>query len=464
LGREIVPNGRLQRARRSLLSPAGSGRPMSRQELADACNAELSAMAARQGRRPRWAGLTEKTIGALERGEIRWPNDDYRQALCAVLRSDERRLGLYIDRRPHVAGSAVPRDVGLAQRPSGLPVDEDLDRGRHDGQISRQTPNTIDGWRAWLQHDGRGYDLDGPTPTVHTLEDALRQSNIAYQAANYSHLHGLPRLISRAEGLMDSETRDDAIRVASLVSGAYVLASKLASKLGDGPLAGIMADRARSFSLMTADPALTALAAYQTACSLGKQSEALPAAEQTAAAAADTIARHKAHRSPDYLSVRGALLLHAAVTAARQHDARSAWRHLQEAEALANQLGPHHNLRWTGFGPANVALHRISVAVALHDHEDAIRAADQFDSSRLPSALTSRRAQMHLDLATAHGATGHNDPQAVLQLMEFERLAPEAIKINAAAPRLITTLMRRERSSQTPGLRALAHRAGAGQA
>jgi tetratricopeptide (TPR) repeat protein len=100
MGREVVPNNELTAARKALPSPSGSGRPMSRQELADLCNAALDARYLEQGRGRRWAGLTEKTVGALERGETRWPNDDYRWALCTVLKADERSLGLYID-RPH---------------------------------------------------------------------------------------------------------------------------------------------------------------------------------------------------------------------------------------------------------------------------------------------------------------------------------------------------------------------------
>jgi hypothetical protein len=94
----VTPNNQLRSARMAMLSPSGSRRPMSRQELADACNAELDRRYEAQRRRPRWAGMTEKTIGTLERGEIRWPNEDYRRALCVVLKSDERSLGLYIDR------------------------------------------------------------------------------------------------------------------------------------------------------------------------------------------------------------------------------------------------------------------------------------------------------------------------------------------------------------------------------
>jgi len=103
----VSPNHQLRAARQALPSPSGSGRPMSRQELADACNLELARMYEAQGRR-RWAGITEKTIGALERGEVRWPNSDYRSALCAVLKSDVHNLGLYIDRPALAPDETLP--------------------------------------------------------------------------------------------------------------------------------------------------------------------------------------------------------------------------------------------------------------------------------------------------------------------------------------------------------------------
>jgi len=118
--REVVPNTRLLAARKSLLSPSGSGRPMSRPELADACNAELARMHAERGGRHRWAGLTDKKIGTLERGEIRWPNEDYRKALCAVLGRDERSLGLYIDRPNGIMGN-------IGAFPSAIQSTEALD-------------------------------------------------------------------------------------------------------------------------------------------------------------------------------------------------------------------------------------------------------------------------------------------------------------------------------------------------
>lgn len=88
----------LRRARLRLLSPSGSGRPMSRQELAEAVNAYLWRV---HGVRDR---LDETDIGKLERGVHRWPGALRREALRAVLgASSDAELGLFIIRRSHTA-------------------------------------------------------------------------------------------------------------------------------------------------------------------------------------------------------------------------------------------------------------------------------------------------------------------------------------------------------------------------
>lgn len=446
---------------------------MSRLELADACNTELGAMYQARGGRQRWAGLTEKTIGALERGEVRWPNDDYRRALCKVLQADERSLGLYIDRPANTDHIECPGytepDLGQ-QRQETVPAYGPAYRrpGTYEPEL-RQAGQTLavfgtaSQWRGWLWRVVFDRGHGRIVLPIHSLEAELRRGNLAYQSARYSELHQLPMLVSSAESLFfDAPKAADVPRMARAVSGVYLLASKLAAKLGDGDLAWTTADRARCFGLIAADPALIAVAAYQTACALAKHPGRAAAAEQVAVAGADAIASHRLHRTPAYLSAYGALLLHAAVAAARQADGRGAWGHLQAAGAAADRLGRNSNELWTAFGPANVWLHRISVAVALHDNRQALHVADQLDTSQLPETLTSRRAQVHLDLAKAHSATGSADPQAMLQLLEYERLVPQAIKLNATAAGLITKLLHRERPSHTPGLRALADRAGVG--
>jgi hypothetical protein len=96
------PNQLLWRARRSLRSPSGSGRELSRQELAEAVNAYL------------WQNYEERHnvdatyVGHLEQGRYRWPGRRRREAFRRVLGVDrDAEIGFYITRGgTATAGSA----------------------------------------------------------------------------------------------------------------------------------------------------------------------------------------------------------------------------------------------------------------------------------------------------------------------------------------------------------------------
>ncbi|MGW0179912.1 XRE family transcriptional regulator [Nocardia sp. NPDC003345] len=88
-----APNLKLQQRREATPSPNVAGRSMTRVELAEAVNAHL--WHARGLRRE----LDAHTIARYERGAVRWPSKDYRQALCAVLNATESELGFCAVRR-----------------------------------------------------------------------------------------------------------------------------------------------------------------------------------------------------------------------------------------------------------------------------------------------------------------------------------------------------------------------------
>lgn len=91
--RERPRNDKLEAARERLLSPTGSGRPMSRRELAEAVNAYLWDTYREKD------NLAENDIGKLERGVIRWPRERRREAFRAVLNAKtDAELGFYINR------------------------------------------------------------------------------------------------------------------------------------------------------------------------------------------------------------------------------------------------------------------------------------------------------------------------------------------------------------------------------
>jgi hypothetical protein len=87
------PNTALRQARVAHRSPSGSGRVLSRQELAEAVNEYLHE---RHGLRVK---LDETYVGKLERGQHRWPNERYREAFRAVLgAADDAEIGFFIVR------------------------------------------------------------------------------------------------------------------------------------------------------------------------------------------------------------------------------------------------------------------------------------------------------------------------------------------------------------------------------
>jgi hypothetical protein len=266
--------------------------------------------------------------------------------------------------------------------------------------------------------------------------------------------------VSAAEEIVGRTAGVEQRRAYRVLAMANVGLSKLAVKLGDGSLAWITADRAAAAARLADSRVLAAAASYQVACALLAVPGRLGDAGDVVNAAVDELDR--SGRAPDrtVLSVRGALLLLAALISARQADRAVALDRLADAEQVAEGLGGDGNHVYTAFGPTNVAIHRVSVFVELRDPTRAIGLGDALDTSRMPAALLSRRAQVHLDLAEAHALTRNGDSSAVLHLLEAERIAPQVVGGNQRSRSLLAGLVARDRRSAMPGLRALAERAG----
>ena len=145
--------------------------------------------------------------------------------------------------------------------------------------------------------------------------------------------------------------------------------------------------------------------------------------------------------------------------AARRTERSDASVRLGAAQRLSQVLGEDANYGWTAFGPTNVAIHRVTVAAELGDAGEAIRLAADVDPGRLPVGLSSRRAQLSLDLAWAQ-VQRKRDGEATLHLLEAERIAPEIVRHNIIAHELIREMLTRGTRSKTHALSDLAVRAG----
>jgi len=92
------------------------------------------------------------------------------------------------------------------------------------------------------------------------------------------------------------------------------------------------------------------------------------------------------------------------------------------------------------------------------DASTAIAYAEHVDTAAMPTGLLSRRAQVHIDMAWAY-TQRRADAEAVVNLMEAERIAPQTLRYNVVVRELLREMLKRERRTATPGLRALARRA-----
>ncbi len=300
-----------------------------------------------------------------------------------------------------------------------------------------------------------------PPQSLVEVQRAVGRVHNLYQRASYtSAARLLPDVLSQATALTSSSTglhRSSAFR---LLGAAYIAASKLAAKVGDGDTALLTADRASTAARLADDQALAAVAAYQAACGLMRLPGRAAEAEQVVRTSIDCLAGAGPDSEPDLLSVQGALVLLAAVMAAGQSNPKEAGQLLAQADELATTLGSDRNRLWTGFGPTNVAIHAVSAAVRAGNADQALDIGSRLDTSRLPAVLVGRRAQVHIDMAAAAMMSSGDKAVSVLHLLEAERIAAEVVHANVRARTLLLDLLAKERRAATPGLRSLAERAG----
>jgi tetratricopeptide (TPR) repeat protein len=299
--------------------------------------------------------------------------------------------------------------------------------------------------------NGEPLDLADLTTQVHTAW-RLRQ-RASYEALGQL----LPTLIGQAEtssAVLADADQDQARRI---VVHTYNAASSLLRKLGDKQLALLAADRAVRCAHQTGDPVLIAAAMYRLAnvlLSAGRLEET----KAVALDAANLTEPGKLH-TPRSLSMWGGLLLTAAVASARRGDESSAWELMDEARAGSRLLAADHADIYSIFGPTNVAIHGVQVAVELHNGSDAVRRSRAVNPDGLPASLIERRGQFLIDVASGHVLQG-DDADAVATLLHADRNAPQEVRLSTDVHRLVHIMLGRERTGAAPGLRDLAGRIG----
>jgi transcriptional regulator with XRE-family HTH domain len=276
------------------------------------------------------------------------------------------------------------------------------------------------------------------------------------QACRYGLAIGeLARLLSLSSMRAHELDGDRALRVWALRAHACQTAASVLLRLGHNGLAFIAATRSMESAERSQDQLVIGSSARALAHAFLSSGHAREARMTAMSAAARLDGLDRTHQQR---SVLGSLLLRAAVAAARDGDRSAALELLDRADVVASFLGEDGNYRWTAFGPANVLLHRVHVAVAFGDAGTALDYARSIDVSRL--AVVERRAGLYIDAAKALVQLGkHAD--ACHMLAVAERLAPEELTSRSSVRALIGDMARSAPRSAQPTVRALAVRAGA---
>jgi hypothetical protein len=314
---------------------------------------------------------------------------------------------------------------------------------------------------AMLTQDLGAPGLTPPPVPPKLLIERIKRAHAAYQLGYYEAVsEQIPGVIAdTTRALADADDEQTRRRLLEAQGWAFVLAAKLASKFELAPTARVAAERAVTAASYASSPVLQGAATSQLAGAFAESGETAHA-EEVAVIGADHLAI-LGRGDPAVTSVRGALLLSAAMSTSAGGDGAATEQYLGSAEQLAAQLGRDGNHGWTGFGPTNVATHALAAAGRLDRPDLALRIADRIDADRFPAGLVGRRCQVHLDAAQAHVRQGQ-DAEAVNRLLRAERIGPQILRSNRRARRLIDDLLKRQRRPVTPGLGSLVRYASAG--
>jgi tetratricopeptide (TPR) repeat protein len=397
---------------------------------------------------------------------------DYQQALGRKIAAERRRRGLSqpelarmidrsvawvsqvergvrkVDRMSVLETLATALDVPLAELAAEAPVVAAVTEESPGASGLRLVLSGAFALRAML--NGRR------PPALSALRTKSRKVWDLTHAGRYADLTDLLRgLIPDLETAARAVPEDQRAEVFELMAATYQACSAALAKLGEPEAAWIAADRAMAAAERAGNPMLVAAGAFRLVF-VFIAARHYDQAEETARTAADALRPLSDDGDPQAMSLWGALTLQRAIIASRVNDPAAAYSYLERAAQVAARLGEGCNDYNTEFGPANVSLYEIAVAVELGDAGRAMHAAATVDTSGLSAE---RRARMLIDVARAH-AQRRQVSEAVAALYEAEQITPEQVREHELVRQLISDLLTMQ-DPPSAELRDLAMRLGA---
>jgi transcriptional regulator with XRE-family HTH domain len=354
-----------------------------------------------------------------------------------------------VDRMSVLENVAAALDIPLAELAAEAPVVAAVTQEPPGAGGLRLVLSGAHALRAML--DGRR------APAVSTLRTRARKAWELTHAGRYTELAELlSNLVPDLETAARAVPDDKRAEVFELLATTYQACSAALEKIGEPDAAWIAADRAMAAAERAGNAMLVAAGAFRLVF-VFIAARHYDQAEETARTATAALWPKADQGDPQAMSLWGGLTLQRAVIAARTNDADNAYGELERAGQIAERLGDGRNEFNTEFGPTNVKLYEIAIAVELGDAGRALRAAATVDTSGLSAE---RQARVLIDVARAH-AQRRQIGEAVAVLVRAEGITPELIWGHDLTRQLVSDLLTMQ---DPPGreLRELAERLTAG--
>ncbi|RKR88330.1 hypothetical protein BDK92_2641 [Micromonospora pisi] len=274
------------------------------------------------------------------------------------------------------------------------------------------------------------------------LTRALTRAWTVYADTRYDELCSqLPAIMGAAEAswAQAAAGRDG---LAAILAGSYQLASELSIKLGNDPVARVLADRALTVANASGDATMIAAASRSVAIAMRRSGQHEDAVALLIAAAQDLDA-DTVRAGPDVVAAYGSLLCTAAYSSAQHGNGSRALHLLGQATEAARRLDHTRSQGGLRFNATNVAIYKIGVFTALGESAAALHHASSVRPELLPNA--ERRARYCIDTARAWASHGKPD-RAHQALRVAAQHAPQELRrpsVRALTSTLTGALTRR---------------------
>ncbi len=261
------------------------------------------------------------------------------------------------------------------------------------------------------------------TVDISNAERLIHEAWELIHSSKYQELGPLlAKLILDLEMASRTSTDPDKLGVLTHLANAYQIAAALFVKIGDKGAGWVAADRAIIAGERCNNPGLILAGQHRLARTLLDSGDRALAI-YVLMVGIKMVNDEESSQDPGLASLVGACWLIMSIIHAREHNGDKAKQSLNSARQMAKRLGSDRNDYGTEFGPTNVAIHEVAVAVELGEGQTAI---DKVKSVPKGKLSPERQARYLIDVARANVLV-RSPNEAIKALLQAEKASSQEL-------------------------------------